>query len=131
MFELPEVLNFVKQMNDTLVGKTIDVGHLGNSPHKFVWYNRRPAEFETLTRGKVVGTARAQGRWLSIPLQPGYVLLFGECGGRLLYHPAGSPLPKKYHLHIAFADGSFLTAFTQMWGAMERLSISRLSSIRC
>ncbi len=119
MFELPEVLNLVKQMNETLVGKTVSVGHLGNSPHKFVWYNRQPAEFEALTQGKIVGTARAQGRWLSIPLQPGYVLLFGECGGRILYHPAGSPLPKKYHLHLAFEGGSFLTAFTQMWGAME------------
>ncbi len=119
MFELPEVLNLVNQMNETLIGKTIAEGHLGNSPHKFVWYNRAPAEFEALTQGKIVGTARAQGRWLSIPLQPGYVLLFGECGGRILYHPAGSPLPKKYHLHIKFEDGSFLTAFTQMWGAME------------
>ena len=42
MFELPEVLNLVKQMNETLVSKTIGVGHLGNSPHKFVWYNREP-----------------------------------------------------------------------------------------
>ena len=119
MFELPEVLNLAKQMNETLIGKTVRVGHLGNSPHKFVWYNRKPAEFEKLTRHKIVGQARVQGRWLSIPLQPGYVLLFGECGGRILYHPAGSPLPAKYHLHIEFEDGSFLTAFTQMWGAME------------
>jgi formamidopyrimidine-DNA glycosylase len=119
MFELPEVLNLVKQMNETLVGKTIRVGHLGNSPHKFVWYNREPAEFEKLTQRKIIGKARAQGRWLSIPLQPGYVLLFGECGGRILYHPPGSPLPGKYHLHLAFEDGSFLTALTQMWGAME------------
>ncbi len=119
MFELPEILNLVKQMNETLAGKTIRVGHLGNSPHKFVWYNREPAEFEKLTQRKIIGQARAQGRWLSIPLQPGYVLLFGECGGRILYHPTGSPLPGKYHLHLAFEDGSFLTALTQMWGAME------------
>jgi formamidopyrimidine-DNA glycosylase len=119
MFELPEVLNLVEQMNETLVGKTICVGHLGNSPHKFVWYNREPAEFEMLTQHTIIGQARAQGRWLSIPLHPGYVLLFGECGGRILYHPAGSPLLGKYHLHLAFEDGSFLTALTQMWGAME------------
>lgn len=119
MFELPEVLNLARQINATLVGKTIRVGQLGNSPHKFVWYNRTPAEFEELTAGKVIGEARVQGRWLSIPLQPGYVLLFGECGGRLLYHPDQSTLPAKYHLKLAFEDGSFLTEFTQMWGAME------------
>ena len=33
--------------------------------------------------------------------------------------PPGAKLPKKYHLHITFDDDSFLTATTQMWGAME------------
>ena len=46
-------------------------------------------------------------------------MLFGECGGRILYHPAGATLPEKYHLWLAFTDGSSLTAMTQMWGAME------------
>ena len=119
MFELPEFMTLAKQMNETLRGKTIQRGQLGNSPHKFVWYNRTPDEFERLTRGKTVGEAWAEGKWLFIPLDPGYTLLLGECGGKVLYHPPGSKTPKKYHLHIAFADGSFLTATTQMWGAME------------
>jgi len=135
MFELPEVATLSRQMNDTLAGKTIAQGSLGNSPHKFVWYNRTPEEFEKLTRGKVVGPTRCRGRWLFIPLDPGYVLLFGECGGKVLYLPGpldrdlpglfgrdlapGSQLPAKYHLHLTFADGSALTAATQMWGAYE------------
>ena len=40
MFELPEFVTLARQMNDTLRGKTIRRGQLGNSPHKFVWYNR-------------------------------------------------------------------------------------------
>jgi len=119
MFELPEFVILAKQMNDTLQGKVIQRGCLGNSPHKFVWYNRSHDEFEQLTRGKTVGKARAKGKWLFIPLEPGYVLLLGECGGTILHHPAGSEVPKKYHLYITFEDGSFLTAMTQMWGAME------------
>jgi formamidopyrimidine-DNA glycosylase len=47
------------------------------------------------------------------------VLLLGECGGKVLYHLPGSKLPKKYHLYLTFDDDSFLTATTQMWGAME------------
>ena len=70
-------------------------------------------------QGKTVGTAHARGKWLFIPLDPGYVLVFGECGGRILYHPAGARVPDKYHLWLAFTDGSSLTAMTQMWGAME------------
>lgn len=119
MFELPEYITLATQITNTLAGKKIKQGNLGNSPHKFVWYNRIPVEFAELIRGKTVGAARARGKWLFIPLDPGYVLLFGECGGRLLFHPAGSPMPRKYHLCLCFEDGSTLTAFTQMWGAME------------
>lgn len=119
MFELPEFLILAEQMNDTLQGKVIHSGQLGNSPHKFVWYNRSHEEFARLTKGKKVGKARSKGRWLFLPLEPEYVLLLGECGGKVLYHPAGSKLPKKYHLFITFEDGSFFTATTQMWGAME------------
>jgi formamidopyrimidine-DNA glycosylase len=119
MFELPEYTNFVKQMNTSLGGKTVQKGQLGNSPHKFVWYNREHDEFERLTEGKVLGDAWVQGRWLLIPLEPGYTLLFGECGGKILYHPPGGKLPKKYHLYLTFEDDSFLTATTQMWGAYE------------
>jgi formamidopyrimidine-DNA glycosylase len=119
MFELPEFVTLAAQMNATLQGKIIRSGQLGNSPHKFVWYNRTPAEFEALTQGKRVGTARARGKWLFIPLDPGYLLLLGECGGKALYHAAGSKVPAKYHLYLTFEDGSFFTATTQMWGAME------------
>jgi len=106
-------------MNDTLVGKRIRHGQLGNSPHKFVWYNRTHEAFEQLTQGKTVGEASARARWLFLPLEPSYLLLLGECGGKVLYHPVGSQPPMKYHLYITFEDGSFLTVTTQMWGAME------------
>lgn len=119
MFELPEYLILAKQVNQSVQGKTVCTGQLGNSPHKFVWYNRSHAEFERLTRAKSVGEAFARGKWLFIPLAPGYVLLLGECGGKILYHPTESSLPKKYHLKLEFDDGSFLTATTQMWGAFE------------
>ena len=119
MFELPEFVTLCRQINDTLKGRKILKGELGNSPHKFVWYNRTHEEFEELTRGKTVGEATARGRWLFVPIEPGYVLVLGECGGKVLYHSPGGKLPKKYHLHIVFEDGSFLTATTQMWGAFE------------
>ncbi len=90
-----------------------------NASHKFVWYNRTHDEFEDLTRGKTVGQAEVRGRWLFLPLEPGHVLVLGECGGKVLYHTPGSKVPKKFHLYVAFDDESFLTATTQMWGAIE------------
>ena len=119
MFELAEFAILCRQINDALKGKTVRRGELGNSPHKFVWYNRTHEEFERLTRGKTVGEATSRGKWLFVALEPGYVLVLGECGGKVLLHSPGAKLPIKYHLHITFEDGSFLTATTQMWGAME------------
>jgi formamidopyrimidine-DNA glycosylase len=119
MFELPEFITLARQINETIAGKTIARGSLGNSPHKFVWYNRSHEEFAELTAGKTVGHAHARGKWLFVPLEPGYTLLLGECGGRLLYHAPGASLPEKYHLCLTFTDGSALTATTAMWGAME------------
>lgn len=119
MFELPEFATLARQINETLVGKVIKKGSLGNIPHKFVWYNRTPDEFEALTEGKTIGKASSKGKWLFVSLEPGYVLVLGECGGNVLYHRAGSPTPKRYHLLLRFEDGAYLTATTQMWGAME------------
>jgi formamidopyrimidine-DNA glycosylase len=119
MFELPKYVTLAKQLADTVDGKHIKKGQLGTSPHKFVWYNRTPKEFEALAVGKCLGKAYSKGRWLFIPVNPGYVLVFGECGGKILYHQTESNIPKKYHMAIRFDDGSALSAMTRMWGAME------------
>ncbi len=119
MFELPELLNLADQFNQAVQGKIIRQGRLGNSPHKFVWYNRKPAEFTRITRGKTVGETSVRGRWLFARLVPGYVLVLGECGGKVLLHPVGEKMPDKYHLFLGFEDGTALTIMTQMWGAME------------
>lgn len=119
MFELPEYTILAGQINKTLADRTIKKGNLGNAPNKFVWYNRKHDEFIKLTRGKTVGKARVQGRWLIVSLEPDYNLVLGECGGKILYHPADSNIPDKYHLWFEFEDGSSFTVTTQMWGAME------------
>ena len=116
MFELPEMITLAGQINETIQGKIVREGQLGNSPHKFVWYNRKPEEFTRLTEGKTVGKAYTKGRWLFIPLEPGYILVLGECGGKILFHPTEMEIPKKFHLCLAFEDGSALTTLTQMWG---------------
>ena len=84
MFELPEYINFARQINETIRGGTIVSGNLGNSPHKFVWYNRSEEEFSELIKGKTIGESYVMGRWLFVSAEPGYVLLFGECRGKIL-----------------------------------------------
>ena len=119
MFEIPEYVTIANQMKGSLSGKRISQGTLGNSPHKFVWYNLEPADFAAKVKGRVVGKAYTRGRWLFVPVEDGYVLVFGECGGKILLHKSALMLPHKYHLSLHFEDGTALSAATQMWGAME------------
>ena len=113
MFELPEFVTLARQINETLAGKIVRSGALGNSPHKFVWYNRSPRGVRPPDAGQDgSGRRRHAGRWLFVPLEPGYVLLLGECGGRLLYHPPGASCRRSTTCRLAFDDGSALTATT-------------------
>ena len=120
MFELPELTVIAAQMNDVLPGLTVAGGTLGNSPHKFVWYDRRPEEFAALTAGLRACPAWAEGKWLFLPLEPGYVLLLGEWGGRIRYHVRGEALPaKRPPRPHASTTGAALSATTQMWGGVR------------
>lgn len=119
MFELPEILVLATQMRKELAGKTVAAGSLGTVAHRFVWYNRKPAEFAALTEGHVIGDIWTRGRWLFMALEPGYVFVLGECGGKVLLHRPDEARPKKRHLLLEFTDGSALSVTTQMWGAME------------
>jgi len=134
MFELPELRTLAVQVNETLDGKVVGKGSLGNAPHKFVWYNRSPGEFEALTRGKKIGKAWVRGKWLFIPREPGYVLLLGECGARVLFHPPGAAVPKKFHLHLAAGNpekhvvGGHL--FQATVSTLNEICLARFDSIR-
>jgi formamidopyrimidine-DNA glycosylase len=119
MFEIPEYVVLASKITQTLNKKKIQSASLGNSPHKFVWYNVSRGEFSRIMAGKVFGPAYSRARWMFIPINPGYVLVLGECGGKILYHESVSDVPSKYHLLVCFVDGSALSAMTQMWGAME------------
>ena len=118
MFELPELTTIARQMAEAIEGKAVAEGRLGNSPHKFVWYNLGHEEFAELTAGKRVGHPHAEGKWLFVPLEPDAMLLVGEWGGRILLHEASATPPAKYHLYLAFEDGSAMSATTQMWGGV-------------
>jgi formamidopyrimidine-DNA glycosylase len=119
VFELPEVVTLAAQVRERLVGRTVVRGSIGARPHKFVSYNRTPDAFARLVAGRTIAGARALAKWLFIDLDPGYVLAFGECGGRLRLHEPGSPVDRDVHLLLELDDGSALSMTTAMWGAME------------
>ncbi len=53
MIEMPEATTIAKQMNATLIGKTISKFERGNKTHKFLWLNRPDEEYESMQPGLV------------------------------------------------------------------------------
>jgi formamidopyrimidine-DNA glycosylase len=123
MIEMPEATTIAKQMNQTLVGKTIANFGRGNKTHKFLWLNRPDEEFEAILPGLSVIGASSFGRSIYLHLND-YMLWWSDTGGKLLYHEPGAKLPKNYHLCWMFEDGSVLTFAMQMWGAVKLLDRS-------
>ena len=119
MIELPETYVLSKQINETLVGKTIKSAAANTHPHTFAWYTDDPAAYGAKLAGKTV-TSAAPGT--------GYT-----CGGNteilcedmllvistpIKYHAPGAKLPAKYQLLLEFDDNSHMSCTVQMWGAM-------------
>ena len=118
MIELPESTRIASQINAELAGKTILAGTRGNSPHKFAFYNRPPEEYAAILPGKVVGEASVNGSLILARLDPGFTLILGGGGERIVYHPDDRRIPAKHQLWLGFRDGGFLTVTVQGWGAV-------------
>jgi len=128
MIELPEAITIANQINATLPGKRILEGMRGNSPHKFAFYSRSAEEYAAILPGKMVGETRAHGNLILTALEPGYTLILGEGGERILYHPSPASLPKKHQLLLRFSDNSCLSVSVQGWGAALLLENSEVAS---
>ena len=120
MIEMPEATTIANQMNTELTGKTIAHFGRGVMRHKFLWLNRPDEEYEAILPGLRVSGARSYGRSIYLHLGD-HLLWWTDAGGKILYHPPGEKLPKKYHLRWEFSDGSALTYALQMWGAVRLL----------
>jgi formamidopyrimidine-DNA glycosylase len=124
MIEMPEASTLARQMNETLVGKTVQHFARGEMVHKFLWLSKPAEEYNAILSGLPITGATSYGRSIYLHLTPQYMLWFGELGGRILYHPPAQPPPAKYHLRWDFTDSSCLTYTLQMWGFVRLLEQS-------
>jgi formamidopyrimidine-DNA glycosylase len=127
MIELPEALTIARQMNDDLRGRRIKSASRGNAPHKFAFYSGPPDEYAAILKGKAIGEASEHGSAILISVEPGYVLVLGIGGERILLHQDADTLPKKHQLLLEFSDGAFLTVTIQGWGAALLLHESEVA----
>lgn len=118
MIELPEAVTFARQMTAELAGKRIKAAVQSSSPHKFAFVSGTPEEYQEILVGRTIGKSSARHRYILTPIEPGYVLVLGEGGERILVHPTEKTLPKKHQLLLQFEDGTYLTVSVQGWGAV-------------
>jgi formamidopyrimidine-DNA glycosylase len=119
MLELPEVLTITRQMQAELPGRRIASAVVGASPHKFAFFNRKPEEYSALLTGRTVGTVFEKSAYIVATIEPDMALLFGDVGGRILFHKGGWTLPAKHQLFLTFDDGSMLTLSIVLWGGLK------------
>ncbi len=116
MNELPEALTFARQINETMIGKTISSVTADASPHKFAWYNGDPAEYPSRLIGGAVESAKGHGMMVEIGLSRA-TLVFSD-GVRLRLHPDAGLIPKKHQLLLGFEDGTSFSAALSMYGGL-------------
>lgn len=116
MIEYPEAVTIARQITERLNGKRIAAGVRGNAPHKFAFYSGTPEEYATILQGRQVGLAEPHGSLIKVNIDPGYVLVLGGGGERILYHASPATLPRKHQLMLQFEDDTSLTVSVQGWG---------------
>lgn len=108
--ELPEAYILGKQMNEGLVGKTIEKCELDNyeRAQKVGFINSNIKDFEELVGGRI-DQVISKGTMILISLNNGMALMLGpEYGGEFFLFEKGQKLPKKYQIRLYFNDGSIL-----------------------
>lgn len=117
MIELPEAVLLAGQIGRELGGKVIREGNRGNWPHKFAFYTYPPEEYARVLPGKTIGSTGVLGGMVLVRLEPGYTLVLGCGGERILYHPTAATIPARHHFLACFTDGSALSVNVSGWGA--------------
>jgi formamidopyrimidine-DNA glycosylase len=127
MFELPEIIHLAEQLRGTIVGRRVVRVEVATPCPKFLFLSPDMPAFQGALVERRIEDVTPRGRWIFCALDDGQTLLFGEFGGRLLFHPAGSPVPAKRHWVAEFDDGAKLTLAIQMWGFLGVLTEAEIA----
>ena len=117
MIEIPEAITLGRQINKTLVGKTVTNVFNATSLHKFAFFNGDPLNYKTLLSGRTIISAKGVGIFVNIALDLA-VNLFISDGVKLNYGNLSSTIPDKYQLLLTFNDNTFLAFSVAMYGGI-------------
>jgi formamidopyrimidine-DNA glycosylase len=116
MIEFPESNVLARQINETLVGKTITGVVPAASPHKFAWYFGDPVDYPERLLNNQILSARGLGMFVEITLSEAMLLL--SDGVNLRVHPQAGPIPKKHQLLLEVDDDIHFSVSLSMYGGV-------------
>ncbi len=119
--ELPEIQILATQMNQEIIGKTIQSFKLQNceSLQKLGCVNKDSTVFGNLIDAKIV-SIRSRGNVILIKFDNDWNLVLApEYGGTIFYHKKQVALPKKFHLKLDLKDGTALTVSLSGIGCIQ------------
>ncbi len=105
MIEIPEAVSICRQMQETLVSKTIVQAKANFSPHKFAWYIGDPEAYGEKLEGKTFQGCKAQSGMIELWFDEMRIVL-GM--GSSSFYTKEEKKPAKHQLQLEFADGSGL-----------------------
>lgn len=116
MIELPEALNLAKQLNDSIVGKTVARALPPTKEHRFCWFNGDPSDYESQLLGCRVEGAQGFGIYVEIAFSDDLRLCVNDGVNMRFIDEAAAP--KNYQLLIVFDDGTALVFTVAMYGGI-------------
>jgi len=116
MLELPEAQTIARQLNDTVVGKTITAAVAAASPHSFAWYYDNPAHYGAMLAGKKITDTQANGGCPELWAED-MRIAFGD-GVNVRYVQADTKRPAKHQLLLEFEEGAAICCTVQMYGGL-------------
>jgi len=119
MIEIPETYVLSKQIEETLVGKTIKSATANAHPHSFAWFSADPTAYNAMLESKKItgsnpGTGYTCGGNTEIICEDMLLVISTP----IKYHCSGQKLPKSHQLLLEFEDSSHMSCTVQMWGSM-------------
>jgi formamidopyrimidine-DNA glycosylase len=121
MPELPEIASRAREMNTSLVGKTIQSVEVKQPK----CLNLPEDEFQSMINGKTIREITYHGKWLFCHLSDGWLLINLGMGGEILLVTRDT-LPEKYRVVIDFDDHTCLSINFWWFGYVHYLEEGRL-----
>lgn len=104
MLEYPEIRTIIKQMENEIIGKTVESGAMVKHNNNMFMNEGHVDQYSLLSDGTII-EIDCLAPDIYIRLDNVYGILICQSGGKILYNRTISEIPKNYNIIFKFTDG--------------------------